>query len=58
MISQNNRKTSNSENNIITTYLKRRTCHDLIPTSSKLVVFDIHLPVKTAFYALVANGLR
>lgn len=56
---KNNRKNSeSSENNIITTYLKRRTCHDLIPTSSKLVVFDIHLPVKTAFYALVANGLR
>lgn len=49
---------SGNEHNIITTYLKRRTCHDLIPTSSKLVVFDIHLPVKTAFYALVANGLR
>ena len=40
------------------TFLKNRTCYDLIPTSSKLVVFDTQLTVKKAFYALVANGLR
>nr|CAB3265156.1 5'-AMP-activated protein kinase subunit gamma-1-like [Phallusia mammillata] len=39
-------------------FMKEHKCYDLIPTSSKLVVFDIKLPVKKAFYALVANGLR
>ena len=39
-------------------FLQERTCYDLIPTSSKLVVFDTQLTVKKAFYALVANGLR
>lgn len=39
-------------------FLKSRTCYDLVPTSSKLVVFDTQLTVKKAFYALVANGVR
>lgn len=39
-------------------FMKEHKCYDLIPTSSKLVVFDTKLPVKKAFYALVANGLR
>nr|XP_026689785.1 5'-AMP-activated protein kinase subunit gamma-1-like [Ciona intestinalis] len=39
-------------------FMKEHHCYDLIPTSSKLVVFDTKLPVKKAFYALVANGLR
>ena len=33
-------------------------CYDLIPTSAKLVVFDTHLLVKKAFFALVYNGVR
>lgn len=37
--------------------MKEHKCYDLIPTSSKLVVFDTKLPVKKAFYALVANGM-
>lgn len=37
-------------------FMKEHKCYDLIPTSSKLVVFDTKLPVKKAFYALVANG--
>ena len=36
--------------------MKEHLCYDLIPTSSKLVVFDTKLSVKKAFYALVANG--
>ena len=39
-------------------YLQERTCYDLVPTSSKLVVFDTGLVVKKAFFALVSNGLR
>lgn len=50
--------TSNRSKNILVDYLKHRTCYDLVPTSSKLVVFDTGLVVKKAFFALVANGLR
>uniref|UniRef100_A0AC35TT47 5'-AMP-activated protein kinase subunit gamma-1 n=1 Tax=Rhabditophanes sp. KR3021 TaxID=114890 RepID=A0AC35TT47_9BILA len=39
-------------------FMKAHKCYDLIPTSSKLVVFDIELPVKKAFFALVYNGVR
>uniref|UniRef100_A0A8C1IW64 Protein kinase, AMP-activated, gamma 2 non-catalytic subunit b n=1 Tax=Cyprinus carpio TaxID=7962 RepID=A0A8C1IW64_CYPCA len=38
--------------------MKSHKCYDLIPTSSKLVVFDTTLQVKKAFFALVANGVR
>ena len=37
-------------------FMKEHRCYDIFPTSSKLVVFDTKLPVKKAFYALVANG--
>lgn len=49
---------SKPEESPLKTFLKTRTCYDLVPTSSKLVVFDTQLTVKKAFYALVANGLR
>ncbi|XP_007233764.2 5'-AMP-activated protein kinase subunit gamma-1 isoform X2 [Astyanax mexicanus] len=39
-------------------FMKKHQCYDAIPTSCKLVVFDTTLPVKKAFFALVANGLR
>eukprot|EP00731_Ephydatia_muelleri_P030371 Em0021g894a len=38
--------------------LKSRTCYDLIPTSTKIVVLDTNLKVKKAFFALVANEIR
>ncbi|OPJ76202.1 hypothetical protein AV530_004154 [Patagioenas fasciata monilis] len=41
-----------------TTFMKSHRCYDLIPTSSKLVVFDTSLQVKKAFFALVTNGVR
>ena len=37
-------------------FMEAHTCYDLIPTSSKLVVFDTQLSVKKAFFALVYNG--
>ena len=37
-------------------FMREHVCYDLIPKSSKLVVFDTKLSVKKAFYALVANG--
>lgn len=39
-------------------FMMSHKCYDLIPTSSKLVVFDTTLQVKKAFFALVANGVR
>ncbi|KAK2145884.1 hypothetical protein LSH36_649g00005 [Paralvinella palmiformis] len=39
-------------------FMKAHKCYDLIPTSSKLVVFDTQLNVKKAFFALVYNGVR
>lgn len=39
-------------------FMQAHMCYDLIPTSSKLVVFDTNLLVKKAFYALVYNGVR
>ncbi|KAJ8025091.1 5'-AMP-activated protein kinase subunit gamma-2 [Holothuria leucospilota] len=38
--------------------MKNHKCYEIIPTSSKLVVFDVSLRVKKAFYALVHNGVR
>ncbi|XP_041478280.1 5'-AMP-activated protein kinase subunit gamma-1-like isoform X2 [Lytechinus variegatus] len=39
-------------------FMKNHKCYEIIPTSSKLVVFDAELLVKKAFYALVYNGVR
>ncbi|KAM9321549.1 5'-AMP-activated protein kinase subunit gamma-1 [Gastrophryne carolinensis] len=38
--------------------MKNHKCYDIIPISSKLVVFDTSLQVKKAFFALVSNGVR
>ncbi|XP_064410693.1 5'-AMP-activated protein kinase subunit gamma-2 isoform X2 [Latimeria chalumnae] len=47
-----------SENDIYMRFMKSHKCYDIVPTSSKLVVFDTTLQVKKAFFALVANGVR
>uniref|UniRef100_A0A8D0D126 Protein kinase AMP-activated non-catalytic subunit gamma 2 n=1 Tax=Sander lucioperca TaxID=283035 RepID=A0A8D0D126_SANLU len=47
-----------SERDIYMRFMKCHKCYDIIPTSSKLVVFDTTLQVKKAFFALVANGVR
>ncbi|NXP21141.1 AAKG3 kinase, partial [Scytalopus superciliaris] len=39
-------------------FLRSHCCYDAIPTSCKLVVFDISLEIKKAFVALVTNGVR
>ena len=46
----------NGDDLVYALFIKNHRCYDLIPTSSKLVVFDTKLSVKKAFYALVANG--
>jgi 5'-AMP-activated protein kinase regulatory gamma subunit len=47
-----------SQESIYSLFMKAHKCYDLIPTSSKLVVFDTELPVRKAFFALVYNGVR
>ncbi|XP_011486958.1 5'-AMP-activated protein kinase subunit gamma-2 isoform X4 [Oryzias latipes] len=47
-----------SERDIYMRFMKCHKCYDIIPTSSKLVVFDTTLQVKKAFFALGANGVR
>ncbi|XP_074982105.1 5'-AMP-activated protein kinase subunit gamma-2 isoform X4 [Caretta caretta] len=47
-----------SESDIYVRFMKSNKCYDIVPTSSKLVVFDTTLQVKKAFFALVANGVR
>ncbi|KAF7661142.1 hypothetical protein LDENG_00268420 [Lucifuga dentata] len=46
------------ESDIYFRFMKSHKCYDIVPTSSKLVVFDTALQVKKAFFALVANGVR
>uniref|UniRef100_A0AC34REJ7 CBS domain-containing protein n=1 Tax=Panagrolaimus sp. JU765 TaxID=591449 RepID=A0AC34REJ7_9BILA len=47
-----------NQESVYSLFMKAHKCYDLIPTSSKLVVFDTELPVRKAFYALVYNGVR
>ncbi|XP_067864607.1 5'-AMP-activated protein kinase subunit gamma-2-like isoform X2 [Heptranchias perlo] len=47
-----------SDSDIYMRFMKSHKCYDIVPTSSKLVVFDTSLQVKKAFFALVANGVR
>lgn len=47
-----------SQEAVYALFMKAHKCYDLIPTSSKLVVFDTELPVRKAFFALVYNGVR
>ncbi|XP_019857328.1 PREDICTED: 5'-AMP-activated protein kinase subunit gamma-1-like isoform X2 [Amphimedon queenslandica] len=47
-----------SSEELYSKFLKSHTCYDLIPESTKVVVFDTKLKVKKAFYALVINGVR
>ncbi|XP_007907784.2 5'-AMP-activated protein kinase subunit gamma-1 isoform X1 [Callorhinchus milii] len=49
---------NDSNDYVYTCFMKSHRCYDLVPTSSKLVVFDTSLQVKKAFFALVSNGVR
>lgn len=46
------------EESVYSRLMKAQCCYEVIPTSSKLVVFDISLQVKKAFFALVDSGVR
>lgn len=45
-------------NNAFRIFYENHSCYDLVPDSSKLVVFDTSLNVQKAFYALIYNGVR
>ena len=47
-----------SDDELYTFFMKSHTCYDIMPKSSKLVIFDTQLAVKKAFFALVYNGVR
>nr|XP_014338266.1 PREDICTED: 5'-AMP-activated protein kinase subunit gamma-2 [Bos mutus] len=51
-------ETEDSESGVYMRFMRSHKCYDIVPTSSKLVVFDTTLQVKKAFFALVANGVR
>uniref|UniRef100_A0A1I7VKE5 5'-AMP-activated protein kinase subunit gamma-1-like n=1 Tax=Loa loa TaxID=7209 RepID=A0A1I7VKE5_LOALO len=47
-----------SQDAVYSSFMRAHKCYDLIPTSTKLVVFDTELTVKKAFFALIYNGVR
>ncbi|CAG9539616.1 unnamed protein product [Cercopithifilaria johnstoni] len=47
-----------SQDAVYSSFMRAHKCYDLIPTSTKLVVFDTELLVKKAFFALIYNGVR
>ncbi|XP_071803620.1 5'-AMP-activated protein kinase subunit gamma-1-like isoform X1 [Asterias amurensis] len=49
---------SEAEEMTFVRFMKNHKCYEIIPTSAKLVVFDVQLRVKKAFFALVYNGVR
>eukprot|EP00753_Platysulcus_tardus_P019457 PLAT7223.2.p1 GENE.PLAT7223.2~~PLAT7223.2.p1 ORF type:complete len:531 (-),score=209.90 PLAT7223.2:168-1730(-) len=41
----------------LASYLATLSCYDIMPESCKVVVFDVDIPVRLAFFALVEHGL-
>ncbi|XP_065740082.1 5'-AMP-activated protein kinase subunit gamma-2 isoform X4 [Phocoena phocoena] len=56
--SRSRKTVEDSESGVYMRFMRSHKCYDIVPTSSKLVVFDTTLQVKKAFFALVANGVR
>lgn len=48
----------NSEELVYAKFMSSHLCYDVMPSSSKLVIFDTQLSVKKAFFALIYNGVR
>lgn len=46
------------ENSILIDFFKYHKCVEMMPTSSKVVIFDSQLLVRKAFFALVSNGMH
>ena len=49
---------SSSIDDDILNFFKCYKCYDLIPTSAKLVILDMGLSIKKAFYAMLETGVR
>jgi hypothetical protein len=41
---------------LVAAFLRSTRTYDILPESAKVVVFDVAVPVKLAFYALVEHG--
>ena len=41
---------------VMSAFLRSARAYDILPESNKVVVFDVAVPVKLAFYALVEHG--
>lgn len=41
---------------VIRAFLREHRCYDLVKNSSKVVVFDVKIPINLAFFALVEHG--
>ena len=39
-------------------FFKSTRVYDILPESNKVVVFDVNVPVRLAFYALIEHGAR
>jgi len=52
------RRHSVGDRGIIKEFLSSHPCYDLLPISSQIIVFDISLPLKKAFYAMLQNEIR
>jgi len=42
---------------VIAAFLHEATCYDLVPQSSKVVVFDRNIPIRLSYYALVEHEI-
>nr|CCA22033.1 5'AMPactivated protein kinase subunit gamma putative [Albugo laibachii Nc14] len=43
---------------VIQTFLRNNSCYSLIKNSSKVVVFDVKIPINLAFFALVEHDIK
>ena len=41
---------------VVQFFLQSTTAYDLLAESNKVIVFDVAIPIKVAFYALVEHG--
>ena len=53
---EHKRRHSTDDRTMIKDFLSMHTCYDLLPISSQVIVFDVSLPIKKAFYAMLQNG--
>lgn len=42
---------------VIAVFLRERSCYDIVPESSRVVVFDRNIPIRLSYYALVEHEI-